>query len=46
MVGTHLVAPVEDGELMLGQWQRIVLIDFDERPRRREIVVKVIGAFD
>jgi thiamine phosphate synthase YjbQ (UPF0047 family) len=35
---------VEDGKLALGRWQRLVLIDFDERPRTREIVVKVVGS--
>jgi len=38
-----LVIPVEDGKLVLGQWQQLVLIDFDNRPRTREIIVKTIG---
>ena len=37
-----LVVPVENGKLVLGTWQQIVLIDFDNRPREREIIVKVI----
>jgi len=37
-----LVIPIEDGKLVLGQWQQIVLIDFDNRPRKREIIVKII----
>jgi len=41
IVGPDFAAPVEEGRLVLGTWQQIVLVDFDERPRRREIVVKV-----
>jgi secondary thiamine-phosphate synthase enzyme len=37
-----LSVPVENGELILGTWQQIVLIDFDSRPRERKIVVKII----
>jgi hypothetical protein len=35
--------PVEDGKLILGTWQQIVFVDFDNRPREREILVKVFG---
>jgi len=42
LVGPDLAVPIEDGRLVLGTWQQIVLIDFDERPRSREIVVKII----
>lgn len=35
---------IEDGKLVLGQWQNIVFIDFDNRPRGREIIVKIIPA--
>jgi len=37
-----LTVPIENGKLILGQWQQIVLVDFDNRPREREIIVKVI----
>ncbi len=43
LVGTHFIAPVEDGALVLGSWQQIVLIDFDEKPRQREVIVKGIS---
>jgi secondary thiamine-phosphate synthase enzyme len=43
LIGPSLSVPIEDGELQLGDWQQIVLIDFDERPREREIIVKFIG---
>ncbi len=39
---TSLTIPIEEGRLYLGTWQQIVLIDFDERPREREILVKII----
>ena len=39
-----LAIPIEDGKLVLGTWQQCVLIDFDNRPREREIIVKVIRA--
>lgn len=42
LVGPDLTVPIENGRLVLGAWQQIVLIDFDERPRSREIVVKII----
>ena len=38
-----LAVPIENGKLILGTWQQIVLIDFDNRPREREIIIKVIG---
>lgn len=44
LIGTDLTVPVENGKLMLGPWQQIVLIDFDEKPRTREIIVKIISS--
>ncbi len=38
-----LTVPLIQGQLKLGTWQQIVLIDFDNRPRTREIIVTVIG---
>ena len=43
LVGPSLVVPFQDGRLLLGTWQQIVLIDFDTRPRRRELVVQLDG---
>ncbi len=42
LVGTDLVVPIESGELGLGNWQQVVLIDFDEKEREREVVVKCL----
>ena len=43
LLGPSLAIPVEDGQPLLGTWQQIVLLDFDNRPRTREIVIQVIG---
>jgi len=43
LLGPSLSVPVTSGSLQLGKWQQIVLIDFDNRPRQREIVVQLIG---
>lgn len=42
-IGPSLTVPLVDGRLTLGTWQQIVLVDFDDRPRKREIVVQVVG---
>jgi len=44
LVGPSLAVPFSRGELILGTWQSIVFIDFDVRPRRRELVVQIVGA--
>ena len=43
VVGPSLTLPVIDGELQLGTWQQIVLAEFDTRPRRRRLVIQMIG---
>jgi secondary thiamine-phosphate synthase enzyme len=43
LLGPSLVVPFEKGTLLLGTWQQIVLIDFDNRPRRREVVLQFMG---
>ena len=43
LLGPSLTVPFVEGALMLGTWQQIMLIEFDTRPRRREIVTQVIG---
>lgn len=42
-LGPTLVIPFSEGKLLLGTWQQIVLIDFDNRSRVRDIVVQLIG---
>jgi len=41
--GPSLVIPFEAERLSLGTWQQVVLAEFDNRPRNRDIVVQVIG---
>ena len=41
--GPSVTIPFLDGVLLLGTWQQIVLIDFDTRPRTRELIVQIIG---
>ena len=43
LMGTTKSFPLTDGKLALGTWQQIVLCDFDERGREREITVTVVG---
>jgi secondary thiamine-phosphate synthase enzyme len=45
ILGPDFMVPVEEGRLVLGTWQQIVLVDFDERPRTREVVVKAVASF-
>lgn len=41
--GASLTVPFTRGRLLLGTWQQIIFVDFDNRPRKREITVQVIG---
>jgi secondary thiamine-phosphate synthase enzyme len=43
LFGPSLAIPIEDGRLCLGTWQQIVLLDFDNRARTREITVQLMG---
>ena len=43
LLGPSLQVPIENGRLLLGTWQQIVLLDFDNRPRTREIMVQIMG---
>ena len=44
MLGPSFSLPFKDGQLILGTWQQIVLIDFDNRSRNRSIIVQLMGA--
>jgi len=43
LLGASLVVPFSDEKLTLGTWQQIVLVDFDNRPRSRQVVVQIMG---
>jgi secondary thiamine-phosphate synthase enzyme len=43
LLGGSLVVPFKDRRLTLGTWQQIVLVDFDNRPRSRQIILQIMG---
>lgn len=43
LVKSFFTVPFVNGEMILGTWQQIILIDFDNRRRQRQIVVQMIG---
>ena len=42
-VGPSLTVPLVDGQLLLGTWQQIVFMEFDNKPRSREVMVQIVG---
>ncbi len=43
LLGASLVVPFNNNQMELGTWQQIVLVDFDNRPRSRDILLQIIG---
>ena len=43
LVGPSLSVPLIGGHIVLGEWQQIVLVEFDVRPRTRKVIVQLIG---
>lgn len=43
LLGASLSVPFANGRLTLGTWQQIIFVDFDNRPRRRELVLQIMG---
>jgi secondary thiamine-phosphate synthase enzyme len=43
LIGPSLHIPVIAGRLLLGTWQQIVLLDFDNRPRERQVILQISG---
>lgn len=43
MVGPSLTVPFAGGKLLLGTWQQIVFLEMDNRPRKRKIIVQILG---
>lgn len=43
LIGASETIPLVDGRLVLGTWQQVVLLDFDDRPRSRTITVQVLS---
>jgi len=43
LLGASLTIPFTDHRMLLGTWQQIVFVDFDNRPRSRQVVVQITG---
>ncbi|RPI57190.1 MAG: YjbQ family protein [Acidobacteria bacterium] len=43
LLGPSVTVPLQDGELLLGTWQQIALFEFDTQPRRRQVIVQIVG---
>jgi secondary thiamine-phosphate synthase enzyme len=43
LLGPSLSIPLKGGRPLLGTWQQVVLLDFDNRPRRRKVAVQIMG---
>jgi secondary thiamine-phosphate synthase enzyme len=43
LLGASLVLPFNNKNLMLGTWQQIIVIDFDNRPRNRTVLLQIMG---
>ena len=43
LLGPSLTVPIVDGKLTLGTWQQIILVDFDTRPRTRQVICQIVG---
>jgi secondary thiamine-phosphate synthase enzyme len=43
LLGPEITVPFEDGKILTGDWQQVVLIDFDTRARRRKVICSVMG---
>jgi secondary thiamine-phosphate synthase enzyme len=43
LLGPSLSVPIVDGQLTLGTWQQIILVDFDTRPRARTVICQIVG---
>jgi secondary thiamine-phosphate synthase enzyme len=43
ILGASLTVPFSEGKLLLGTWQQIVVVDFDNRPRTRNLIIQIIG---
>ncbi|HEY3240065.1 MAG TPA: secondary thiamine-phosphate synthase enzyme YjbQ [Acidimicrobiia bacterium] len=43
LIGPSVTLPFSNSELQVGTWQRVVMIDFDDRPRSRKVVIQLLG---
>jgi secondary thiamine-phosphate synthase enzyme len=43
LIGPSVTVPFSNSELHLGTWQKVVMIDFDDRPRSRKVIIQLLG---
>lgn len=43
MLGPSMSIPIVDGQMTLGTWQQVIIVDFDTRPRTRTVICQIIG---
>jgi secondary thiamine-phosphate synthase enzyme len=43
IIGSSLIIPFKDGELLLGTWQQIVVVNFDTKARKRKVVLQLLA---
>ena len=46
LIGPDITIPIQDHGLVLGTWQQVVFLDFDNRPRRRNLHLQISGEID
>ena len=44
LMGPSLLVPIAQGQMATGTWQQVILCDFDNRPRKRRIMVQILAA--
>ena len=42
IIGPSIIVPFKDGDLILGRWQQIVVINFDTRRRKRNVILQIL----
>lgn len=42
IIGPSIIVPFKDGDLILGRWQQIVVINFDTRKRKRNVILQIL----
>jgi secondary thiamine-phosphate synthase enzyme len=43
LIGPSITIPFEGGSLVLGTWQQVIFLDFDNRPRQRQLHIQIVG---
>ena len=43
LIGPDMTVPIQDNDLVLGTWQQIIFVDFDNRPRQRQLHIQICG---